>query len=1518
MKYTTINIQGNLISEEILQKIEQSKLEKSELALFGVENATDLRNEMEYVWSRMKLDWTRFWDKSQKLPASDPYGTNLCRKWMSDFFSTLGFELQKQTIALTGENSQSYSISHTATNLDDLPLHLVGFYEAAFPNRNTLDHRASGGSARLSPHATVQEYLNVTEHLYGIISNGFSIRLLRDSGRLVKFSYIEFDLKRMFEEEKYNEFTLIYRLLHASRFPKNRQESEKCLLEQYYQEGIESGNRIREGLSSAVKESLTALGRGFLQHEKNAALRQKLQNAQITSKDLHRQLLRLIYRFLFLMVTEERDLVYNPAETNEEILRKKQVYDRYYSLSRLRKMSQNRSLQETQFSDLWLGLMQTFQLFEESGYGKPLGIFPLAGELFNSNAIQDLADCHISNALLLECVRNLNEFIDEKKNRVRINYRSLDVEELGSVYEGLLELHPVITDIQARNAQHIGFSFREGTDRKTTGSYYTRPDLVNELIKTALIPVIEQRLAQHRNNKAAKIKALLDLKVCDAAAGSGHILLAAARSIAWYLAKEQSNEENPSPSVFRAALREVIQHCIYAVDYNADAVELCKLALWLESHDSGKPLSFLDHKIRNGNSLVGVTNLSILQKGIPDEAFTAVTGDDKEVCRVLKKQNALFNKKQQLSIQFEQGENAANAQLTKDFLELGSIAQNDIASVKQVKSKFEQLRNNCEWLKEWTACNIWTAAFFFDYTQQKQTAAPNSERLKLYLETPSAAYAPMIGEVNALSVKQKFFHWCIEFPDVFAQGGFDVMLGNPPWEKIKLEEQQFFATRSAAIANAKNKSERGKLIKNLPISSPKIWKEYQDAVHETEASSKFIRNSKRFELSAVGDINTYLLFTELAYRNRKDKKGRVGLIIPIGLVAESSSQDFFNHLTNANAIESFYGFINSKKIFADIKDYIKFGLLTLGYSEKPNFAFWLTDVSQITDTKRVFTITKDEIKTINPNTKTCPIFRTNIDAAVTKKVFRNTRILDSDFPKKEEWNPKFNRVFDMSNDSGEFQDNAGEGLLPLYEAKMIWNYDHRFSTYENATEANINEGNLPQLTPEMHADSNKVILPRYFVTEESLSKRVGNWKRKWFLVFRGIAATNNERTFIYAIVPYIGAGNSAPAIIFPESLSSLLITCFFANTNALTYDYIGRQKAAGSNLNFYIIRQMPVLQRNDYTTNLITAIVPRVLELTYTAWDIKAFGDDVWKESSPFLKVAIRKQWEANQAETGGHEWNPPAWCDISEEGIPLPPFKWSEERRAKLKAELDAIYADMYGLDREELRYILDPQEVYGDDFPGETFRVLKEKEIRKYGEYRTKRLVLAAWDEYQAAKLAETASSLALQNAIYTGENKNVEFKSSYRWDTKNDTRNDLLEYEIFKTITAFLNSDGGDLFIGLTDEGKVYGLEKDLTTFDKGTDGILLLMDSRIESWLKNRPLSQFIRTDFYTFEGKLIAKVSVKPAHLPVYCKYPKIDRNKTTGVVEVKGYEPTFFVRSQASSPKLNAAEIEIYIKGRWG
>jgi len=801
MKYTSINIQGNLISEEILQKIEEADIRGQTAKDYGFEPGINLRSEIEYAWSRIKLDFKHFIGRTEKLPASDPYGTTITRRWMTGFFNTLGFDLTLQKSSLIGDNEQSYSISHTCDSLDALPIHITGFHDPNHPGKNTLDIRSSGGTSRLSPHATIQEYLNVTEHLYALVTNGFLLRVVRDSGRLVKLTYIEFDLKRLLDEDKYSEFTLLYRLLHATRFPKSKQETEESLLEKYYQDSIESGNRIRDGLSDAVKLSLIALGNGLLEHPENDELREKIKSGRPDAREFYHQLLRLIYRLLFLIVTEERDLIFpeirddNQEPDLDDLLngikrptkKQKDIYYQFYSLVRLRKLSEKRYLQENQYTDLWQGLIQTFALFESGGAGHKLGILALGSELFSGNAMPDITFSKVNNKVLLQCIRSLNEFEDERHNLSFINYRALDVEELGSVYEGLLELEPVFEWEHGKPT----FTFKKGSERSSSGSHYTPEDLVKPLIQHSLEYLIKERVEDFYKEKAAKKdtkKKLLDLKVCDVACGSGHILLSAARRIALEVARVETGEQQPNPTSFRHALKEVIRNCIYGVDKNPLAVELCKVALWLESHNPGEPLSFLDHRIKCGDAIVGLAHREELQNGIANEAFKKLLGDDKEVVSTYLKKNRQERTLREKSRQAVQLTTETDHKLMQQVKELNEAIDNFSRlpedtpdEIEQKEQAYRKLLNNETLKRLKILADLQIMPFFLEKTENNKEYLITDVKYQRYLRGEIKTLFQLEVKAIETAANYRIFHWFIEFPEVFQKGGFDCILGNPPF-----------------------------------------------------------------------------------------------------------------------------------------------------------------------------------------------------------------------------------------------------------------------------------------------------------------------------------------------------------------------------------------------------------------------------------------------------------------------------------------------------------------------------------------------------------------------------------------------------------------------------------------------------------------------------------------------------------------------------------------------------------------
>jgi hypothetical protein len=349
----------------------------------------------------------------------------------------LGYQLDFQPKSAEA-NGKLYPLSHRVANRGGTVVHVTGYRDPA-----GLDRKAEqrSGALRMSAHAMVQEYLNLADELYGLVTNGRVLRLLRDSSRLIKLTYLEFDLDRIFSDGLFADFAVLYRLLHATRLPSNRDEAAQSWIERYHQDSLDAGSRIREGLSKAVEHAIKSLANGFLQHKTNDDLRQQVESGRLTAEDFYKHLLRLIYRLLFLMVIEERGLVF-PSSVQAK---HREIYEQFYSLMRLRRMSEKRHLADRRHADLWPALLATFRLFEAGGPGAKMGVPPLAGDLFSPPAIGILARCTLGNDVLLGALRALNLYTHPDNGQlIRVNYGALNVEEFGSVYEGLLEYEPVI------------------------------------------------------------------------------------------------------------------------------------------------------------------------------------------------------------------------------------------------------------------------------------------------------------------------------------------------------------------------------------------------------------------------------------------------------------------------------------------------------------------------------------------------------------------------------------------------------------------------------------------------------------------------------------------------------------------------------------------------------------------------------------------------------------------------------------------------------------------------------------------------------------------------------------------------------------------------------------------------------------------------------------------------------------------------------------------------------------------
>ncbi len=1444
MSFVAITVEGGLFPADFLDRLAAApdELPGQKPADFGV-NSGRLSDHIQRAFSEARSYWQTL---QLRLAHGKQSATTLTRDaFVIPVLESLDYTLEYQRAAVQAGGA-SYALSHRAGAAEDAPpVHVIAMGQA-------LDER---GAAQRSPHALLQNLLNRTDALWGIVTNGARVRLLRDTARLARPTYLEMDLQALIEGNLYAEFVVFFRLLHRSRFPEGGVDADKCLLERYYQQGIEEGGRVRENLRLGVEEALRRLGTGFLAHPANDDLRRAVRSNDPDPLGFYRQLLRLVYRLLFLMVAEERKLLLTP---DPEATARQEIYTRWYSVARLRDRAE-RSRFDDPHHDLWEGLKQTFRLFEDGSKAAQLGLSPLDGELFGTDACWNLEreSTKLANPVLLEAIFQLSTFEETSSRRRRgvrrrVNYAGLGAEELGSVYESLLDYHP-----------HVGldppcFDLVAGSERKATGSYYTPPALVQELIKSALMPVIKERLAA-TSSKEAQANALLALKVCDPAAGSGHFLLAAAQRIGRELAKVRTGEEEPPPTAYRQAVREAVSQCLYAVDKNPLAVDLCKVALWVEAHTPGLPLSFLDNHVCCGDSLVGVFDLG---DGIPDEAFRPLTGDDRRLAADLKNRNKAERK----------GQLILNLDAADDFARLSKMDDPTPELVQQKGARYRQLRESAEWRRKKEACDAWCAAFFTPLTEATANRIPTTDYVRRRLLGSSGA-GPLFAQVDTLADKHRFFHWPIEFEDVFAPspssvagegrgegGGFDVVLGNPPWERIKLQEQEFFAARDRDIATAPNKAARQRLINALPEINPALAAEFAAAKRAADATSRFARVSGRFPLTAVGDINTYALFAEL-FLSLIAPRGRAGFIVPTGIATDDSTKAYFDHVTSKGRLAGLADFENRERLFPEVDSRMKFCLMTLASTgAETKFTFFATRTDHLRDERRRFTLSAEDIALINPNTRTCPVFRSRADAELTKKIYARVPVLidESKGADGNPWGIRFLAMFHMANDSHLFRthrqlrglgaaregmtwrDETGALWLPLYEAKMIHHYDHRWATYgadapsprpspagrdprqrEGEGDDDRGEGGsgVRLATAAEKADPDFRPMPRYWVAEREVLARTARapkeivrpwlagdvpalcaalalwfegarergqltlvpqaaqalieryYRRdaqqlalrlaeaypltdedvdclatdervldfaerlirsrtpRWLMGWRDITNATNERTVIASALPTVAVNHKLPLFFTAQKL--VAVGAFYANLCSLTLDYIARQKVGGTSLTFFILKQLPVLPPSAYSNSDLAFITPRVLELTYTAHDMRPFAQDL---------------------------------------GYDGPPYPWDADRRALLKAELDAYYAYLYGLSRDELRYILDPSDVMGPDYPSETFRVLKKNEIAQFGEYRTRRLVLDAYDRFAVdgtfdpARLSDPCYFETVRAALSETKVKLAELEATY----------------------------------------------------------------------------------------------------------------------------------------------------------
>lgn len=560
-------------------------------------------------------------------------------------------------------------------------------------------------------------------------------------------------------------------------------------------------------------------------------------------------------------------------------------------------------------------------------------------------------------------------------------------------------------------------------------------------------------------------------------------------------------------------------------------------------------------------------------------------------------------------------------------------------------------------------------------------------------------------------VDPRALDWKATFPAVFAgdSPGFDGVVGNPPWERLKLQEREFFAHSAPEIANAVNAATRRRLIAALETKQPELYASYLEAKGRAESTLAHVRSAGAFPLTATGDINTYAVFAELA-RKLVAPHGRVGLLVPSGIATDNTTKEFFAALIESQSLICLYDFENKAAVFPDVHRSFKFCTLVFGGSatrqKSIDFAFFLRSMDDAGDLARRIKLSAADLRLMNPNTRTCPIFRTRRDADLTRGIYQRVPVL-IDHGRREGGNPwgiRFLTMFHQTNDAELFHapaDLAKSGYalrgnrwvkgkrtyLPLYEAKMIQAFDHRAASVVIEQGNWVRQGQTAPTSLVSHQNPEFVVQPRWWVDETEVRQRLGGLSRPAYLAYKDVTSPTNRRTMIAALMPCVGVVNSAPLVLCGEQVSPRLESCLVANLNSYVLDFVARQKVGGVHLNFFIVEQLPLLPPDAYAERcpwqknqtLERWISDRVLKLSCTANDMRPLA-----EAADFAPQV--------------HKWNP--------------------AERSRLLAELDAAYFRLYGVERDDVEYILS------------TFQGADEADGTVPGLYAASETVLEAYD--------------------------------------------------------------------------------------------------------------------------------------------------------------------------------------------
>lgn len=1128
----TLTLEGGLFLPDQLEKAALGSAQWQTEADYGTPKGLKLKDDYSRAFQIACAQWKHFADQ---LERTDIDAVALTHTFVQELLrDVFGYSIQACHGIALGE--RCYPVSLLAGHV---PV-VIAPHTLALHEPDARFAIANSGARKKSAFMLTQELLNANpDHVWGIACNGKTLRLLRDAATLTRPSYLEIDLADLLGGARYAEFANIWRLLHASRA---RGEPTNCIWERWRTAGQEEGTRVREGLRVGVTDALLILGEGFLQHPTNDTLRNALHNGELSKDAYFQQLLRLIYRLIFLFSVEERGLLH-PKDESKTAQVARRAYAEGYAVARLRELCLKRRARD-RFDDHWQALRIVFKGLSE---GEPRLALPALGGLFAHEQCPALDAARLDNAHLLAAMQNLR-WASHKGVLAPVDYRNMGPEELGSVYESLLELVPEI-DLPARKFGFVGQTSEgstAGNARKLSGSYYTPDSLVQELIKSALDPVIEQRLSAQPQ---APIEALLTIRVIDPACGSGHFLLAAARRLAEKLAQLRASDGEQTEQDFRHALREVVAKCIFGVDRNPMAIELARTALWLEGFEEGRPLGFLDHHLQVGDALLGLTDLKALELGIAKEAFKPISSDDKEVCKQLAKINAAALKdleKKRNARAFGQLDVAsATGSGLNQLQALEALPENTTQQTAAKEAAYRAFLEQAKTSRLAHAADLLVGAYLLPKLAATQADIPTTATLYLTLlaDDLPAQQQGALAAAQAVCREARVLHWPLAFPQVFAGGGFDCVLGNPPWEIVQ--------DRDGTL---------------------------DESMHERQ--KKWFGGGIYSLLSGRRDL--YKLFITIVPR-LLTISGRCGFVLPIGFMFEDDCGDLRRELFDNGSVISVLHLQNSqKRFFPDVHASYRFLTFTFTREQITHHKF-STVIKSPAELGAISwcEISRDQFDLVIGKERSAVIFNNQEQAALHAKfVSKLIKLQNLDY-----------RVV------AEFHASSDKELLKTSrQSKDDWTL--------------LKNGSFHHFSPRF--GSTEKWVARRDVYERLRRKGLDPdiWINHPRLVFRDIARNDDTRTLIACLVPPgFSSTYDAPMIVpIKAEQQSVLALAFYAGyLTSFLADFIIRP-FVDKHIKGYVLAHVPIPEFS-LENPLMCRIAELSLSLVKESWLLRENGE---------------------------------------------------------------------------------------------------------------------------------------------------------------------------------------------------------------------------------------------------------------------------------------------------------------------